>query len=354
MIIRQENEITNSSSERLLWIDVLKILAAFLVVLQHSISAEWIDALDYANTFTWYGINLAFELSKIGVPIFFMCSGAVMLRKERSIHKIYQHNIMSVIKVYICWMLIYGIRECMSMITNGNVSIRTLANAMIKSVLFGQYHTWFIPTILGLYMITPILYVIVQHRTLGKYFLCLAIVFTIFIPFVEKLDRSGRVADTFSDFNMQFCVGYSLYYVLGYYIAAMSRGRKMDIIAFLVSICLAFLISNQRALAGAYGDTQNVYTEFSVLGFLICVSLFSFFVRTGDKWSRVPEMTKNIIRTLSRYGIAIYLMHPLFLPIIDNWTGLSCIPGALIIWIVVVVVVRFIDFLPVRRYFLGR
>lgn len=342
------------STQRLLWIDVLKILSAFFIVLHHSIASEWIRALDNAKTPTWYLLNFLFEISEIGLPIFFLCSGAVMLNKERSLRRIYQHSLVSVIKVYFFWMLIYGAKECLSLIANNHASARTLVNAMIKNVLFGQYHTWFIPTLLGLYIITPILYLIVQNRDMGRYFILLSVLFTILIPLVEEMDSSGRLANAFADVNMHFCVGYSLYFVLGYYIATTKQTSKTDLLVFLVSTCAAFLISNHRAFLGAGGDTQSVYTEFSLLGFLMCTSLFFFFKRTGDRWSAMSDTARRLVAALSRYGIAVYLMHPLFLPLIQNLDGMLRILGAVLVWVVVVVVVaRIIDFFPIRSCFLG-
>lgn len=99
----------DNAKKNFLWIDIIKVFSTFLIVMQHSISASY-------TTFPvespeWKIMNLIFMFSRMGVPIFFMCSGAGMLGRERSIKEVWCRNIFSLLKVYVGWMAVFGIKD---------------------------------------------------------------------------------------------------------------------------------------------------------------------------------------------------------------------------------------------------
>ena len=87
------------SQNRLLWLDCLKSFSTLLIVIQHSVSYEWVHLLT-ENNVIWKIINFVFMISKSGVPIFIMCSGIGMLQKERSIKDIFTKNVYGILKCY--------------------------------------------------------------------------------------------------------------------------------------------------------------------------------------------------------------------------------------------------------------
>ena len=75
------------NSKRLIYIDIIKIFSAFLIVMQHSIALEWAEHINPCDM-KWQVINLVFIISRMGVPLFFMCSGATMFLRKHSIKEI--------------------------------------------------------------------------------------------------------------------------------------------------------------------------------------------------------------------------------------------------------------------------
>lgn len=350
----------SDNKERKLWIDCIKVFSTFLIVMQHSIAYEWVKLIDTPEG-TWRMINFVFMLSKAGVPIFIMCSGIGMLRKEKSIKEIFFKNMIGIIKIYVCWMLLYGICDVYSLFCDNLATFRTVINAMIKNVIFGEYHTWFVMTLLALYLITPFLYLIVQSKTMTQYFLFLSFVFTIVLPYAERYEFLSRFYKVITDANMKFVVGYSLYFVLGYYLARIRLTKKRKgaiIIGFAFCSMLAYLLSSSKALY--YGaECQNVFTEFSILGFGICVGMLLIFRMIFEdnklcveKREQEKKMHK-FITDMSYCGIGIYLLHPIFLGFIENLTGWKCLIGGFVLWVFTVVIVKIISILPIGKYFLG-
>ncbi|MCM1048173.1 MAG: acyltransferase family protein [Clostridiales bacterium] len=306
--------------------------------MQHSISGMWVSLSP--ETIEWRIINLIFLISRCGVPVFFMCSGMGMLVKERSIESIFKKNIFGLIKIYVFWMLIYGVKDAISLIYN-SYGIRIILNSLIKSIIFGQYHTWFIMTLFGLYLITPFLYEIVNKEKLMKYFIALSVLFTIIFPAICKLDGSGRLNTVFETFNMRFVVGYVMYYVLGYYIGhsfnfsyIMNRKKALTttIILCLGSIFTAFMISCTVSVKSGE-PFQDVYGEFAPLGLVMNISILMLFqlLITAKKHGK-------LIFKLGSCGVSIYLMHPLLLPIASFFSGISRIWGGIAVYIAALII----------------
>lgn len=348
------DNLTKNFDDRIYWIECIRVFSAFLVVMQHSISGVWTTLPP--ELLEWKIINFVFLISRCAVPVFFMCSGIGMLAKKRSIESIFKKNILGLLKVYIAWMLVFGVRDGIFLIQEG-YGIRIILNAFIKDIVFGQYHTWFIMTLIGLYLITPILYEIVKREKLMKYFLILSILFTVIIPFVGKLDGSGRLNTTFETINMRFVVGYVMYYVLGYYISRITwteqrayadsqKGRSffsacitsrkkaflVTAILFVVGVLTAFIISSMSSIRNGEA-TQTVYGEFAPLGLIINVSFLMLFqiLIVSDKGNRW-------IFLLESCGIGIYLMHPLLLPIASCFSGLSRLLGGMIVYLIALII----------------
>ncbi|MBE5877614.1 MAG: hypothetical protein E7290_12100 [Lachnospiraceae bacterium] len=349
------SNINTANSSKLFWINCIKIFATFLVVMQHSISHEWVRLLDIGGS-QWNIINFIFMLTRTGVPIFIMCSGMGMLSKERTVKSVYMNNIKNLVCLYIAWMLVFGIVDVCSMLSSPLATVRTVINALLKSILFGQYHTWFIIMLLALYAITPLLYEIAKRKNLLQYFLLLSILFTILLPYVRKVEALSRVNTVIQNANMNFVVGHTLYYMIGYYLSGCKLTKKRGLAAclmFILSAGAAFTLSNyQRSIV--HSECQSVYAEFSVLGFMMNISIFMVF-RFLIENVKPGKVIHSFVSVVVKCGIGIYLFHPLILFLVKNLHGSVSILGGIGIWALSVTVMVILYHLPVvSRIFLGK
>lgn len=317
------NTNTTQNISRSIWLDALKIFAAFLVVFQHSTSHVWTS---YSiNTFPWRLTHVFFLFSRTAVLLFFMCSGAGMLRKEHSISEIFRKNIYNLLKIYLSWMLIYGLADCISLFREGLAAPRTCINALIKNIIFGQYHTWFILALISLYLITPFLFQITRTKENTRYFLFISIIFTIIFPCIRSFGFLERLANTLDNFHMHFVYGYVLYFVAGYYISTLPWKKiytYISVIVFFISFSFACIYSMKLSVA-SNTPQQEIFSEFTPLMFLTVISIFSIFRGLEHKLT-----FHKITRVITGYGFAVYLMHPLFLGYIQQLSGLYAFVGA--------------------------
>lgn len=332
----QTDSFSHKSDGRIYWVECIRVFSAFLVVMQHSLSGVWTTLPP--DTWEWKVINMVFLLSRSAVPVFFMCSGMGMLAKERSLESIFKKNIGNLLKLYVLWMLVYGVRDSISLVREGLGSFRTITNAFLKDILFGQYHTWFVMTLAGLYLITPFLYEIVRKEAYLKYFLALSVLFTVILPLIAQVDGSGRLQAAFDTINMRFVTGYVMYYVMGYYLSRLTwTGSRKKAAALAVGLfalsCLAAFCVSSVVSVGRGEAVQTAYGEFAPLGLSVNISVLLLF-----KTLVSSEKQRKWIFRLGECGAGIYLMHPLLLPIASHFPGAGRIAGGIAVYLITVII----------------
>lgn len=320
------------TKNKVYWLDIIKVVCTMLIVLQHSVSYSWTNGS--IGTFEWDVASIIFMVSRCAVMVFFMCSGCGMLSRERSIREIWTRSIWGLVKVYFCWMLVYGVYDAWQMIAGGEYSLRLIINVFIKKELFGHYHTWFIATLIGLYAITPLLQGVVQDRRHCEYFLVLSAVFSFLTPILYNYPALDRITTVISDVNMNFVVGYILLYVLGHYLITYPPDKKtcvaLVVPGILISIAV-WLYSSYLSIRSGTPD-MHLYDFMTPWGACIAVTMFLLIRLLAD---RADENSK--LAALSKYGLGIYLMHPLFVVMLKNFKGLYTVLFAVVIYVICLV-----------------
>lgn len=139
--------------DRIVYLDVLRCLACLAVVLLHSSSAYATDTFGTAN---FYGGNIIGSLTRFAVPVFVMVSGALMLDENRETNgKKLLRRFIRLGVFFVFWSIAYAVlfQLLIPLLEKREISVSALLLALIN----GHYHLWFIPMILGLYAITPLL-----------------------------------------------------------------------------------------------------------------------------------------------------------------------------------------------------
>ena len=146
IILRTKNQ------ERELWIEALRIIACFSVVLLH-VSAIGVQNLDIYSR-EWPIYVMFNSISRIGVCCFVMISGALFLGKSRgeNIGEIYKKYIFRIAILILVWSVMFFVFRLLK----GDFDIISLKTIIIE-LINGYYHLWYLWMIIGLYAITPIL-----------------------------------------------------------------------------------------------------------------------------------------------------------------------------------------------------
>ena len=104
-IVEKENRQMKEVLHRNISYDLLRIQAAILVVLLHVSAISWNMISPYKPQ--WMIINLYNSMTRGAVPIFFMLSGAFLLKKDIDIKDLYIKKIIPLSLVWLIWSFLY-------------------------------------------------------------------------------------------------------------------------------------------------------------------------------------------------------------------------------------------------------
>ena len=292
------------NNKRIIQFDVLRILAAFTVVLLH------VNDSNFACSFPsqeWEYRNIYGALVRWCVPVFVMISGALFLNlsKEISIKTLFTKNIFRIIYVFFFWAIPYAIYDGFA---NHNTNIFFIIGLAID----GEFHLWFLKMLVGLYLAVPILRVIVQKKRIEEYFIALAILTAFFIPMLNTVigmfseTAKGYAVRYFEVFSLKIATGYVGYFVLGHYLNTYRLSAGVKRIIYVMG-CLSVLLaagithwyshSTGAVLRGFY-NYLNLFTLMETLAVFL-------FVRDLN----VSPKFHPIIMKLSSLSFGVYLVH---------------------------------------------
>ena len=295
--------------ERYIYIDFLKVVVIFAVVLAHvSISlSNWKEIEQHFELFLY--IN---STTRFNVPLFILCSGAMVLRKPvDDIGEFFHRRFSRVVIPFLFWSVFYKL----------NIIIHDELELSFVDILhdfFYQeiaYHFWFIYMILAVYLFVPLLSDALTkfNQTKLNYLIGLWIFFSCIVS-IEYLYNEG-------DSTKFWLMEYIGYFLAGWFI----HNHKVKLIKLngyvTFSICLAItviltkLVMIYKADYGIYYEA--VFEPYFILVVIGSLLIFRYFRDKEDFFRRHEKVGKNFSK-LSALTYGAYLVHPLILEFLQG------------------------------------
>lgn len=300
------------AKKREFWADALRTLSIFLVVVIHT-SAKVLYEWGSVSELAWNFANLLDSISRISVPIFVMLSGAFLLNKKESLQKFLSTRIPRIMLPWFFWgtiQLFYNYDFSINKIFASN-----FANKLAET-FFGGF--WYMPVILGLYLITPIVREFVQ-KAKTKEFLYFFILWFCIASLVPTLNQTfGKNIS----YQLPTFIKYLGYFVAGYFITHKFKINEKT----LNQTGLLYLVSTVVISLGTYALTK-INSEFhsslyeysnvpvfiaSITGFITLKTVFE------NKKLKISKFIKEKITKISKASLGIFLSHALILEIFAN------------------------------------
>jgi surface polysaccharide O-acyltransferase-like enzyme len=300
-------------SGRVAYADLLRVFAATAVIVLH-VSGGWLGAVSVVSS-DFVVLNLWDGLCRWCVPVFVMLSGMFLLDPKHALSppSLLRH-MLRLAAAFVFWGMFYLLLH--RYLESGSVSL-TDWSAAFHSLLRGntEQHLWFLPMMLGLYLITPVLRAFVQGARQGSFlwFFLLTAVFTFILPTLLALRPSQTLSLWYGRLQLHLVLGYVGYYVLGYYLQAFTINRFVEYLIYLCGVLGAVgtvwgtLILSRRA--GGLVDTLYSYFSPNVAAMAVAVLVLSRYVLgVSDERSRREHLSRA-----AAYSFGVYLVHVAFL-----------------------------------------
>ncbi len=301
------------TKERQIYFDVLKIIAAFAVVMLHVSAQHWFYVK--LKTPEWRAFNLYDGSVRFAVSLFVIISGALFLSKDRPIGKIFGKYVLRIVTAFLFWSVLYAA------ISYGRGT--PLADA-VREAVKGHYHLWYLYMIAGLYLIVPFLRPVVQNEKLLRYFLILSFLAGIVVPqtvailAVFRPDSAAYVQSVLEQASLYLPLGYSFCFVLGYWLDRIElTDRRVLLAAALViagtsaTILLTKRINYYMLDFNLQHKIVVFYQDETVN---VAVTAGGVFV-LGKRFFRRPcsARAQKAIAALSKATFGVYLIHPIMI-----------------------------------------
>lgn len=344
--------------ERKHYLDILRIIAIFAVVLMHT-SGLFDDNVDIVSM-RWH-VSVFFEcLTSFAVPVFVMISGALILGKSKvDVKKLYTKNIVRFVTAYFFWSFIYTM--VFSFIPYyGEISANSIKNLIAGTLEGGYFHLWYMPLIIGLYVLAPILHELIHKSSTENiyYWGILSFIICFIVPLCRNVPLFEHIfGESIDIFSNGFWGAYVLYFVVGYFLDNKEYSEKCCNLIYLLGIVSAvFTIfavwissckSGELIYALRENNTPNV--------FFMSVALFVFVKQRLANFR--TSKSEKIIMMLSTLSFGVYFIHEVFIvkfgPIVyEKTTSVMAIPIIFSVTIVLSYAITWLisKFKPISKY----
>lgn len=344
------------SSNRVLWIDWIKVFAVIAVAIIHVCGGYLQD--DMLFTSNWYTAVFFESFCRYAVVFFVMASGFLILRKNEPITNV-PRRFKRIMVPFVFWMFVFAVFYYF--IIDGhpfdivNFIIYYLNGFLDPTKICLLF--WFVYMILGLYIFAPILSKWIQNSRISEieYFL---IVWAI-IMLIQFSQLHTIIPDYFRYFS-----GAIGYFVLGYYLTIKDsrylRSRKFGLLLFVIGSLMGFI--GTVAAPMITGSQTFIFMSVGDITPNACLqSIGLFIVIKNTDFKRLSDRTNSLAVLVSLESYGFYLAH-LFvigilkkLPIfsIEN-NALIVIPVfAIVVLIVTNIMIYIMSKLPILNKFTG-
>lgn len=288
-----------SHSQRVVYLDLLRLIASFAVVFLHVCCTEF-QTCTFSNN--WYIVTIGDGLVRWCVPVFVMISGSVFLNpaKEITIRSLFVKYIPRLLLCYVFWTIVYYFLFSY----NGDFSITKL----VKS----HFHLWFLRMLVCLYVLIPALRLLAKDVAILRYCLGIWIVYMVVSSF-----------NLFEIFNMNSIVGFSGYFLLGLLSFQQSLSKKQRIWVYVLGVLGAVVtVGGTLYVSIKQGEANDCF--FGYLNVHVAAMALAVFVFVKEKTPKNGKVISRVVDFVRKDLFGIYLTHALWLPVVNTDTIRHC------------------------------
>lgn len=300
-------------------LDILRILACFLIVLAHT-SSEGVSGFA-ANTMNWAYAHVLNTVGHTGTILFLFISGALLLSEEYRFtpRKFYTCNFLRLLVAYCAWVVIYHL---IGFLGRGQYSWPYIKD-MIINIIKGEagYHFWYVPMLLGIYLILPMLRAVCRaEKGVVHYFVVLFLIVQVLFTTIKAFEFPYKyllisLMDRIPFTMVNHYVGY---FVMGYWLAGIVkkytpacnrwRGGFLLVTGVVVSLVGDILLSRQNGYNSIFFN--------SLFSVSMCIAAVGIFMMLHGYPVKETTQVVHKLKGISQLTFGVYMLHPLMLGVI--------------------------------------
>lgn len=285
-------------------IDLVKALAIWMVLIIHiSFFSDPVSSAPFLSNLFWR------VLAGSAVPLFLMCTGALMLRpeKELTLRKLFFRSLLRFVLAMVVWAMVYKVQH---LYQNGQLTPPALLYAFKEVLLFRQeFHFYYLHIMMLIYVLLPVLRLIVRegNEHILRYLLALLFLFGIVGPTVKPYWPFTLVEGIPTQWVMNMTYAAIGYCLLGWYLRAHPLSKAVSAGLFVAGFAFTFVLT--YVFSARQGSLDGRFLEGMTLGpCLMAAGLYGLLLQ-----AKPAGRAGKLITELSRGSFCVYLVHVFFL-----------------------------------------
>lgn len=307
--------------KRILYLDFLRCLAIFLVIVLHSNAPVLVNAAFYQVP-SWYLCMFLDPINRSGVPLFFMISGYLLLSRDstKEVGKFYKHNIPKLLIPLIAWNLIYVLARIRMF--DDEISFKSFIEVLLNKGI--SYHMWFIYVLLAIYIFCPFLKRLIDGCTQAELLVLICIVLfpTAILPLITPhLPIQIGLFSLFNLGELQARVGY---FLLGYFFGNWDLKKEVRYSVYILGF-VSYAVCLYGNLSTSSGEEISLPFESgtAIFQYFIAASIYLFVKALFSKHSTHTSTGCSVLSWLSKRAYGVYWVHVLVLDVVTMVIGSS-------------------------------
>ena len=325
----------HTASSRIVWLDILRLCAIFMVVCIHCSDPFNVSPEARSNPeFNLWG-NIYGSFLRPCVPLFVMITGTLLLPVKMSFEKFYRKRLLRIAVPFVVWSVLYNLFPWVTGLLGMSPTVipdvfayapadasQSLADAMKNIAMiplqFNVYTVpmWYLYMLIGLYLYMPFFSLWVERATRKQKKLFLGLwSITLFLPYTYSFfspELFGTCAwNSFGTFY--YFAGFNGYLLLGHFLAHDIKpwSWKKTLAASLPMFIAGYIITYMgfKAMTAnpdcSEQDMELFFLYCSPNVMLMTVAVFLVARKISIKSDRLIAMAANI----TKCGLGIYMVH---------------------------------------------
>lgn len=352
---------TNSNTQRLYWVDLLRLVAMLMVIAAHCVDIYNATPQDDPMNSFW-GVFIG-SLMRPSVPLFAMMTGLLLLPVKESAKEFYLKRIPRVAIPMLIWSAVYYLIPWLTGVAGLDKSVITtlfpfefspsqeagdaMRNIALIPFTFNGYttHMWYLYMLIGLYLLMPFFSAWVEKRdsTMTNTYLLLWLC-SLTLPYLKQLIAPNLFGEcAWNEFGtFYYFAGFAGYLLLGHILARrhhmpLRRIIAMGVMLYISGYIITYTGYASMAVQYSYEEAPELLELFwqfcSPNVVLMALGIFLVVQRINITSPRL----QSLLAATTRCSFGTYLMHYIFIgPVILLLTPLGmptplCVMASVII-----------------------
>lgn len=318
--------------------DYIRVFAMLCVVFMHLASnALRVDTAYLGKN--WHVINAATSLAFSAVPLFFMISGYLLVSSSRSsdVGYLLKKRIPKLIVPLVVWSALAALWIAVRDEAGIRSALRPIAAMGSEPVMV---HFWFMYTLIGMYLISPVLHNgLSRLDTGGKKYIFVLLLLVETITTLQMMLPAHLIrylpSKLFSE--LSFFSGHLVSFVLGWLLGQTKRkipNPLLIVIALADWAFITFMTYHLTLQTGEYTATYQSQGRGLEILLAACIFLLG-----KQLWNRSLGFVNQIISPLAALAFPVYLMHNITINMMaQTWLPRQNAPELLFSTLLIVIV----------------